>query len=193
MATVSSDISNKLIAWVAAGVGSLIAYSAIKNRFPWDVLRDIQGQPIHTPTSHAASGSSPDPTANFSASIPRIRQIANREIPPELVFIKPSGQLDKDAAAALARAQTRVGRDFGNTSAYRSFAAQAAAYYSPANKTLSDGSKRFADPRKSLHVVGLAIDLIMPDETIKSAMLNEGWQQARSSAEPWHFSYLVRG
>lgn len=199
MPATSSDVGSKLIAWVMAGVGSLLAYSAYKNRAPWDVLRDIQGSPIDTTTTSSGSGpsgffdSSATPST-FSSSIPRIRMIANREIPPVLVNIRPSGQLDKDAAASLERIHQRVGFVVRNTSGYRSFASQAASYNQ--NEMLSDGSPRFASPSKSLHVVGLAIDVHTGDLNkpgVIAAFTAEGWQRARPNAEPWHFSYLVRG
>jgi hypothetical protein len=197
------DVGNKLLAWLGAGAGTLLAYSAIKNRAPWDVLRDIQGPPIRsaTSTSGTPSGianpvSGPTPSTSFGASVPRIRMIANREIPPELVAIKPSGQLDKDAAASFTRVQAKVGVDIPNVGAYRSYATQAALYYGPGNTTLPDGGKRFAKPGTSLHEVGLAID-VRADYTNRSdvvaAMTAEGWQHVRPGADPDHWSYLVRG
>lgn len=196
-----SDVGTKLLAWFAAGIGTLLAYSAYKNRAPWDVLRDINGPPIRVSTvggsSSGPSGfySPGDTSGSFSSSVPRIRMIANREIPPALVDIKPSGKLDKDAAAALARAQAKVGYDFPNTGAYRSYAVQAANFFDN-NETLSDGRQRFGDPRKSLHVVGLAIDIHSGHASkpeVVAAMTAEGWQRPRPDAEPWHYSYLVRG
>jgi LAS superfamily LD-carboxypeptidase LdcB len=166
------------------------------------VLKDIQGPPIAPVVPNflnpatPASGGTPTPTGNFSASVPRIRMIANREIPPELVGIKPNGQLDKDAAAAFARVQAKIGVDIPNVGSYRSYAVQAALYYGPGNTTLSDGNKRFAKPGTSLHEVGLAID-VRADYAVRSdveaAMAAEGWQHVRPGADPDHYSYLVRG
>lgn len=199
----SSDVGTKLMAWLAAGAGTLLAYSAVKNRAPWDVLRDIEGAPIRT-AGDVGSGNEPGgfanpsatPTGSFSASVPRIRQIANRELAPTLVGIKPFGKLDKDAAASFRRVQLAVGVDIPNAGAYRSYAVQAAAYFGPDNTVLADGSRRFADPRKSLHVVGLAIDIrsdYAGRQDVKDAMAAEGWQNPRPTAENWHWSYLVRG
>jgi len=193
---VNSDVGNKLLAWVAAGAGTLLLYSSTKNRKPWDVLRDIQGEPIRVPNSGTGPDGLTNPTPNFGNSVPRIRAIANREIPPELVAVKPSGRLDKDAAAALGRAQAAVGFDIANVGTYRSYAEQAAAYYGPGNIIMPDGKRRFAKPGTSMHEVGLAID-IRADHArrpeVGDAMRAEGWQLVREGAEPWHYSYLVRG
>lgn len=205
----SPDVGTKLLAWIAAGTGTLLAYSAVKNRKPWDVLRDLEGEPIRIPTGGSGEpsvgieppgfGNPNDPTTptpDFGSSVPRIRQIANRELQPTLVPIKPSGQLDKDAAASFKKVQQQIGADIPNVGAYRSYAVQAALYYGPGNVTLPDGSRRFADPRKSLHVVGLAIDIrsdYASKSEVKAAMAAAGWQNPRPTAEEWHWSYLVRG
>lgn len=197
---VSSDVGNKLLAWLAAGAGTLLAYSAFRNRAPWDVLRDIQGEPLSQSSGSGSSGAqgfastSSAGTGSFSSSVPRIRAIANREAPPELVSIRPSGKLDKDAAASLERIHAKVGTVVPNVGSYRSFASQAAAR--AGGEIMSDGSPRFGDPNKSLHVVGLAIDVrndFMNRPDVIAAFTAEGWQRARISAEPWHWSYLVRG
>lgn len=197
---VSADVGNKLIGWVLAGAGTLLAYSAIRNRKPWDVLRDIQGGAAFTTAgpqgfaSGSGSGSDTAPTGDFSSTVPRIRMIANRELVPTLVAVRPHGRLDKDAAASLERIHAAVGRTINNVGTYRSFAEQAALFYGPGNVTLPDGSRRFGNPNKSLHVVGLAIDVANSDiAASRAAFAAEGWRNARPSAEPWHWSYLVSG
>jgi hypothetical protein len=195
---VSSDVGNKLIAWLMAGAGTLLAYSAYRNRAPWDVLRDIQGEPAFATSAVGGSGPqgfmSGGGGANFQSAIPRLRMIANREIPPELVPIQPSGKLDRDAAASLARIHSRVGAIVPNVGSYRSFGEQAAA--AARGEIMADGNPRFGSPNKSLHVVGLAID-VRADYAAKpeviAAFTEEGWHRARPSVEPWHWSYGVRG
>jgi hypothetical protein len=125
--------------------------------------------------------------SGYTSDIARLRMLANREIEPELVSIEPNGRMDKSAAASLARINDRVGYVIPNVGAYRSFATQASLYASD--------PKRFAPPNKSLHVVGLAIDIhenyVNRSEVI-AAFTSEGWHRARSD-EPWHWSYGVRG
>lgn len=200
MAT-SSDVGSKLLAWMMAGAGTLLAYSAFRNRLPWDVIRDIDnGQPISRTSSGTTTatdlGKSGTTDYSFSASVPRIRMIANREMEPDLVSIRPHGKLDRDAAASLERIHAKVGYVVPLSGAWRSYAEQAAQFFGPDNVTLSDGSRRFADPRKSLHVVGLAVDVrsdYMNRPDVIAAFQAEGWQRARPDAEAWHWSYLVRG
>ena len=194
---VSPDVGNKLLGWVLLGAGSVLAYSAVRNRKPWDVLRDIQGEPAFGSGSGSSGPSgfaNPNnptgpvdttPTGNLAQIVVRVRAIQNREIPPVLVNIKPSGQLDKDAAASFRRVQERGGKDFGNVGNYRTYAYQAAKY--------AENPRRYGSPDKSAHVVGLAIDIV--DVDIQAALphlLFEGWQQTRPGDEPWHFSYLIR-
>jgi hypothetical protein len=197
------DVGSKLIAWIATGAGTLLAYSAIKNRHPLDVLKDIKGTSL-TATATAGApgdtftprGGTSEPSDSFASSIPRIRQIANRELAPTLVSIKPSGQLDKDAAASFTRVQAAIGVDIPNVGTYRSYATEAALYYGPGNTTLADGNKRFAPPGKSMHEVGLAIDIrsdYASRADVVAAMTAEGWQHVRPQADPDHYSYLVRG
>jgi hypothetical protein len=187
----TADVGNKLVGWMLVGAGTLLTYAAVRNRSPWDVLRDIQGQPIAAGFAGSSNVDTSTDPSSFAASIPRVRMVMNREIPPVLVPIRPHGQLDKDAAAGLERAFTILGRVVDNTDSYRSYAEQADAYYNR-NETLSDGSLRFGDPNKSAHVVGLAIDLSESNATVSAAMSAAGWQHTRPSAEPWHWSYLIR-
>jgi hypothetical protein len=186
-----ADVGNKLIGWMLLGAGTLLTYSAVRNRAPWDVLRDIEGTTGAAGGPQGFMGSNDTTPSSFAASIPRVRMIMNREIPPTLVNIRPHGQLDKDAAAGLERAFTILGRVVNNTDTIRSYAEQADAYYNR-NERLSDGSLRFGHPDKSAHVVGLAIDLSESSAAIAGAMSAAGWQNPRPSAEPWHWSYLVR-
>ncbi len=187
--SVSSDVGNKLLAWMLAGAGTLLAYSAYKNRAPWDVLRDINSTPF---TGSVASGGTAAGFAgsNYSGSIPRLRQIANREIPPTLVAIQPCGQLDMDAAASKARIDAKLGKVIPAAScndAYRPISTQAEGYARDPN--------RFAHPSKGLHVVGLAFDIHADFNTpdVYQAFREDGWHQTRPIDEPWHWSYGVRG
>lgn len=193
-----SDSGNKLIAWLAIGSGVLLVYSAIKNRLPWDVLRDIKGTPISVgaamesgygsnPKGRGSAGSGSISTGNVSG-IPRLRMIANREVSPVLVPIKPFGKLEESAAASKNRIDAKLGYAVPHTSGYRSYAIQAAQH--------ATDPKRFADPKKSLHVVGLAIDVhsayaSLPE--VVQAFTAEGWHRYDPTGEPWHYSYGVRG
>ena len=193
---VSPDVGNKLLGWVLLGAGSILTYSAFRNRKPWDVLRDIQGEPAFSTSGTTTGTGGPGgfmnpgsgnitPTGNLAAIIVRVRAIQNREIPPILVPIKPFGQLDKDAAASFAKVQAAGGREFRNVGTYRTYAEQAAKHASDPN--------RFGSPDRSAHVVGLAIDIHADDiAAAKPFMLIEGWQQPRPQDDANHFSYLIR-
>lgn len=186
---VASDVSGKLLAWLAAGTGTLLAYSAFRNRAPWDVLRDIQGAPI-TAGTVSGSGTASGFAGTYTGSIPRLRKIANREMQPTLVAIQPCGKLDVDAAASKARIDKMLGTVIPAAScndAYRDYATQAAGY--------AENPNRFANPDKGLHVVGLAFDIHSQYNNPKTwaAFLSEGWHQTRPIDESWHWSYGVRG
>lgn len=188
MSSATSDVSSKLLTWLMAGIGTLLTYSAFRNRSPLDVLRDIDGPPLAQPTGQTDDAGYPGGGgAGYTSDIARLRMLANREIEPELVSIQPNGKMDKAAAASLERIFTKVGYVVPNVGASRTFAEQASLYASD--------PKRFAPPNKSLHVVGLAIDVhasyVNRPEVI-SAFTSEGWHRARSD-EPWHWSYGVRG
>lgn len=191
------DVASKLLAWIMAGTGSLLLYSAYRKRSPLDVLREIPGESPALQTDYASTvvgnvGFTNTPGGNVG-SIARIRMLANREIKPELVRIQPTGYLDKDAAASKARIDAAVGYAVPNVGAYRSYAEQAAAYAS--------NPGRFASPDKSLHVVGLAIDIhrdYQDRPEVISAFTAEGWHRPRwgegtRNDEPWHWSYGVSG
>lgn len=187
--TVSSDVGNKLIAWLLTGTGTLLAYSAYKNRPPWDVLRDISGTTLVQTGSSVAT----DPagfTGTYGGNIPRLRQIANREIPPTLVDIKPCGKLDIDAASSKARIDAKLGYVVPAAScndAYRPINIQAQGH--------ANNPGRFADPNKGLHVVGLAFDIHSDynNSEVYQAFREEGWHQTRPLDERWHWSFGVRG
>lgn len=196
MAT-TEDVSSKFLAWILAGVGSLLAYSLYAKKLPLDILRGISsGGSIGSGDSATSSATGPQGlsqgTGNESEVV-RLRMIANREMAPTLVPIQPNGQLDKAAAASKARIDAKVGFPVENVGAYRSFAEQAAGRAQ--GEIMSDGSPRFADPNKGLHVVGLAIDIHEKHRTaaVFQAFREEGWHQTRPGAEPWHWSYGVRG
>src|SRR5690349_10686704 len=110
MAT-DSDVSSKFLAWLLAGVGSLLAYSLYAKKLPLDILRGISsGASIgsgDTSSSGQVEGLSRG-TGNESEPV-RLRLIANREMAPTLVPIQPYGQLDMAAAASKARIDQKVG------------------------------------------------------------------------------------
>lgn len=191
MMAAAPDVGSKLLAWIMAGTGSLLLYSAVKNRKPFDVLRETVGTPIYIASGDDSITGSVAPGTGSEPA--RLRMLANREIRPDLVRIKPSGMLDRSAAASKARIDAKLGYVVPNVGAYRSFAEQASLY-------ASDPS-RFAPPTKSLHVVGLAIDVhqsYMSRSDVVAAFTAEGWHRARwgpgtSNDEEWHWSYGVRG
>lgn len=187
--TNTADTGNKLLTWILAGVGSLLVYSAYKNRSPLDVLRGVMGDPIdakNTPTG-LTSGNLDREAANVG-SIPRLRLLANREIRPTLTNIPGGGQLDIDAANSYKRVVASLGWTPRNVGSIRSYAFQAA------GNAANPG--RFADPDKSLHVVGLAIDIHSGDANkpdLIAAMTKEGWHRYDPVGESWHWSYGVVG
>lgn len=191
MAT-DSDVGNKFLAWLLAGIGSLLAYSLYAKRLPLDIIRGIASGESIGGSGEAASGQAQGfrtPTGNESEPV-RLRLIANREMPPTLVPIQPHGQLDIAAAASKSRIDQALGYVVPPASvndAYRPYAVQAAGY--------ARDSNRFANPNKGLHVVGLAFDIHSDynKPEVYEAFRKEGWHQTRPIDEPWHWSYGVRG
>lgn len=113
-------------------------------------------------------------------------------VEPQLVSIGQGGhRLQPAAAAALARAEARVGRKIKVTDSYRSYAQQADCYRRKPGVC--------AAPGKSWHERGLAIDIIeMNADDIAQALAGTGWYQATWSTaagvkEIWHWSYGGRG
>jgi hypothetical protein len=56
--------------------------------------------------------------------------------------------------------------------------------------------QRFADPAKTGHTRGLAIDVStnlswLKRRRIKWALANRGWHQSRPTDEPWHYSFGI--
>lgn len=181
---VAPDVGSKLIAWLMAGTGTLLAYSAFRNRSPWDVLRDIEGEPLAARTPTGSFGES----FGNVGSIPRLRMIANREMKPDLVPIKPFGKLDRDAAASKERIDAKLGYVVPHVGAHRTFATQAV-------KNANDPG-RFASPGGSMHVVGLAIDIhnaYKDKPEVIQAFTEEGWHRYDPTGESHHWSYGVRG
>ena len=191
-----SDVSSKFLAWLLAGIGSLLAYSLYAKKLPLDILKGISSGASIGSGDAASSVGGPSGlsrgTGDESEPV-RLRMIANREIAPTLVAIQPNGQLDIAAAASKARIDQKLGFAVENVGSARSYAEQAAGR--ARGEVMSDGSPRFADPDKGLHVVGLAIDIHAKHNTAEvfEAFRQEGWHQTRPGAEPWHWSYGVRG
>jgi hypothetical protein len=187
------DVASKLLAWVLGGVGTLLVYSAYKSQNPLNILKGIKTTPIYDPTNPVRSQPIPEVPGSDPGGIVRLRMLANREIRPELVNIPGGGQLDKQAAESLLRINQRLGYTVQNVGAYRSYAVQLAAWAKDKN--------RFAHPSKSLHVVGIAIDVHAAQKSnqdLVTAFTAEGWHRARwgpgtSNDEEWHWSYGVIG
>lgn len=192
MATADSDVSSKFLAWLLAGVGSLLAYSLYAKRLPLDILRGIQSGSSIGGSGEVASGQVEGlsrGTGNESEPV-RLRLIANREMAPTLVPIQPHGQLDMAAAASKARIDKKLGYVVPPASvydAYRPYSTQAAGY--------ARDPERYANPNKGLHVVGLAFDIHSDynKPEVYQAFREEGWHQTRPIDEPFHWSYGVRG
>jgi hypothetical protein len=201
MSTDTSDVASKLMAWVLGGTGALIVYSAYRSQNPLNVLKGVVGPSIYQPGS-GVPDLPPDPKApppgNVSDPV-RIRQIANREIAPTLVDIPGGGKLDIASAASLRRINAKLGYTVGNVGAWRSYAEQLRLWL--------DKPGTFGDPNKSLHVVGLAIDVVdsqRENQALQQAFAAEGWHRARALGiggcgtqgrddEHWHWSYGVCG
>lgn len=185
----AADIGPKLLAWLMTGTGALLAYSAFRKQNPLDVLRGtmVPTTPGFTgPTGFM--GSSFGSATGYASEPVRLRMLGNQEIKPDLVDIKPSGKLDRTAAASKARIDAKLGYAVPNVGAYRSFAYQAA--QNAANP------ERFASPSGSMHVAGLAIDIhsaYKDKPEVIAAFTQEGWHRYDPVGESHHWSYGVIG
>lgn len=187
-----ADTGTALLAWLFAGAATVIGYANITGRNWREVLTGVDLPDTDSSSGFASNGISfPGKLGDsFSSEIVRVRAVANRETPPNLVPILPCGALDSVAAASKNRIDKALGftvRPASCGDTIRDYAAQARSYASDPN--------RFGSPDKSLHVVGLAFDIHAEDlanPAVKEAFRAEGWQFPVEN-EPWHASYLVRG
>lgn len=206
MATDTSDVASKLMAWMLGGTGALLVYSAFKKENPIKVLTDTMGagKAVSFVPSSGAPLAPADPNSRGAppgtSEASRLRMIASRLISPTLVNIPPGGQLDIAAAGSLSRINARLGFTVQNVGAYRSYAEQAALYASD--------PERFGSPEGSMHVVGLAIDVHaeqMKNANLVREFVAEGWHRvrwigpghcgtgSRAQNEEHHWSYGVCG
>lgn len=123
-----------------------------------------------------------------------------RTIKPDLVAVAGGFKLDKSAAAAYNKAVEYYGKPIPIGNSFRTYEQQAAAY-----EASGGASGTFGTPGKSLHEVGLAVDLgqtsMFDDPLLIAAMDKAGWFRAGKKVkvngvlrpEPWHWSYGVKG
>lgn len=95
--------------------------------------------------------------------------------------------LQRPALASFKQAEAKLGREIVLTGSIRTCALQASLYRSDPN--------RFASPNVTLHTQGLAIDVTTEDPELTTKVRKQleecGWNQARPSDEPWHFSFRL--
>lgn len=203
---------------VVAGAGVVLIYSAVTGQSPLSELRkaitsgtldgpDVGSVPLVDPTAapvgFTGGTGSPDEPAipNPSTSGP-----ANAsKHPTNLVPIgQGSHRLIAPAADAFKRAERMLGKPIRVSDSYRDYESQAASY--------RRDPKRFANPDKSAHVEGRAVDVDLGALGIRRGTMDEAaykelvrvmyatgwcnWQIAAGNtggkiAEPWHFSWGV--
>lgn len=193
------------LGWVAGFGGAYLIYAAISNTNPIAALsatltdnpsavRPIaDSAPPAGTTSRAftvanAAGYAPVATAS-PADVAAATAIVNGGA-LRLGMIGGGHRLAAPAAAGYQRAVALLGRSIPVTDSYRTIEQQTAAYASD--------PERFAPPARSLHPKGLAIDvngtrINLADPQLISALSRAGWAQTALPAEPWHWSFGVRG
>lgn len=184
-----------------AGVGLIVA--AYRNVSPLAQVRAIlSGQGKAGPIDQGAGVTDTAPAATFAGSTV-VAQVTGNE-PPGLISIgQGSHRLRADAAAAFSLWQIQFGAPLLITDSYRSYATQAAGH--------AKDPARFADPAKSEHVKGTAVDVnlqavgaVPPNvktgkagnavwQKLYATAVATGWHNPRGPyagdhAEPWHFS-----
>lgn len=109
-----------------------------------------------------------------------------------IAFQNRAGQilkLQRAAADSLEAVETKLGFAVKVTGAHRACAYQAELYASDPN--------RFADPSKTGHTRGLAIDVDTGQSWLRRKRIGrqlaaKGWHQSRPTDEPWHYSYGIQ-
>lgn len=169
------------------------------------VLADIAGrvtgpngqfQPVRGSSSNLDSGQATGPSQSGSGSRPSVATLT----PLDLVTMPNGFKLNRQAAASFAKVEQTYGHQIGVTNTYRTNAQQTAAY----EKVGPNGT--FAPPGKSLHELGLAVDVNpvtvdLNDANLYNAFISNGWFRAGKvmpqyvngqlvrTNELWHYSY----
>lgn len=186
----------------------MLIVAAIRNQGPLSLITgSLTGNPNPTTiNSGVGAGATSDLVSGGSTTVAagssRAAGIKAKTIAPIYVSLKnhPNLVMDKDAAASLTTVEQMFGHIIPLSGASRSYAEQAANY--------ALHPERFAPPGKSLHEVGLALD-VGPTVTggynnpaLVGAFTAAGWFRAGKSGnweghgtepEPWHWSYGVPG
>lgn len=179
-----------------AGVGLIVA--AYRNVSPLAQVRAILSGQGNAGPIDQGTGVADVPTFAGSTVI----ATATGSDPPGLIPIgQGSHRLRADAAAAFALWQAQFGAPITITDSYRSYATQAAGH--------AKDPGRFADPAKSEHVKGTAVDVNLQAvgasppknggagnavwQKLYATAVATGWHNPRGPyagdhAEPWHFS-----
>lgn len=211
-----SDSGTTFVGWVAGGVGVVLLYSAYKNTSPFGVLKHTLGsestapKPIDSgvravdfgwnglttnieaqPQSSVAFDWS-GLTTNIGAVGTRPQQLKDHKVSPIWTPIptQPTMLLDICAVSPFLQVQLSYGKPIFLTGAKRSAA--------DADAKFAEDPNRYAPGDKSLHVVGLAVDVAtdhvdVNDPKLLDAFTKQGWFRRGKPGELWHYSYGVPG
>ncbi len=190
---------------IAAAVGAGLIYSAITGQAPLDELRKVlesgklDGAAGRRPLAVADLGKSGQLGGKLDGGTSTSTGADGPADPTNLVPIgQGSHRLTAPAAAAFKAAEQRLGRPIKVTDSYRSFAQQQAAHRSD--------PQRFADPAKSAHPEGVAVDVNLGAmgcttgrrgdpayDRLYAALTGAGWctYTGGTSGDTWHFSFGV--
>jgi hypothetical protein len=206
--------SNKaIIGWTFATAGFVLLYAAIKGVSPSEVVTGLRtgiaptgslakyGQTASSRTTGAVApsgsgGSTGSDTVETSVKgVERANLLKARTVKPDLVVVTFNGmRLDREAAASFKNVERRFGRSIPLVGAYRSAAQQQEGY------DRSPGTH--AKPGKSLHEVGIALDVSdaignRNAATLVAAFEANGWfrrgKVINGKPEEWHWSWMVPG
>lgn len=198
-----------LIPWTLGTVGAWLIYTSVRGLSP---LAEVRAALTGEPSPGRTAGSRPATATLTGANVagaqgaPATVPAATAGTVPTLVTIGQGGhRLAPDAAAALNRWAAAFGAPILITDSYRDYATQAEGH--------AKDPGRFADPSKSAHPKGRAVDVNLgavgaqaPGRGLSDNTGNATWRRLYSSAvatgwcnprgatrgdgkEPWHFSF----
>lgn len=196
-----------LVTWTLASIGVWLIYTSIRGLSPLAEFKAaLTKQPSPGATTLALAQT--DIVTGYQdrgADTPAAVAQNTAHDPPQLVDIGGGKKLAPDAAIGFATWQNVYGAPIPLTDAYRSYAQQAAGH--------QGNPERFADPARSWHVKGEAVDVnwktlgaVVPDkdgnggnavwQRLYAAARTAGWCNPRGADakqgardEYWHFSY----
>jgi hypothetical protein len=204
--TLIMDANKQLVGWSFAAFGGALLYAAIKGVRPSQVVDGLRAgvAPVGRVSSGtgsvvpsapgATTGSNPVVSTNVDG-VARAVALQSRKFAPDLVSIQGGLRLDRKAAESFQLVKAAYGVAIPLVGAWRSAAEQA------------DGYNRapgvFATPGKSLHEVGIAVDVSEAvgnrnDPKLVAAFQSNGWfrrgkRMSNGLPEEWHWSWMVPG